>query len=49
MAVPKADFSCRIFFLLYGGWKLMKKTKVVAIHEIDLFTGRVNDVDVTGL
>ncbi|KAH7629654.1 amino acid permease/ SLC12A domain-containing protein [Sordaria sp. MPI-SDFR-AT-0083] len=29
-----------IFFLLYGGWKLIKRPKVVKPHEADLTTGK---------
>lgn len=34
-----------IFIVAYVGWKMIQKTKMVAIHEIDLYTGRVNDAE----
>lgn len=38
----------RIFALLYCGWKVVKKTKIVRIHEIDLLTGQVQETVIVG-
>jgi amino acid transporter len=40
----------RIFITFYLGWKLVNKTKIVPIQDIDLWTGRVDVIDqeVTG-
>jgi len=29
-----------MFFLLYGFWKLLKKTRIIPIEEVDLFSGK---------
>lgn len=29
-----------VFVVLYSGWKIIKRTKVVPLKEIDLVTGR---------
>ncbi|KAK7890522.1 hypothetical protein LTR67_007730 [Exophiala xenobiotica] len=34
-----------IFFTLYLGWKLVNKTKIVRIQDIDLWTGRVDVIN----
>lgn len=35
--------GCRIFFTLFFGWKIIKKTKFRHAKEIDLDTGRQLD------
>lgn len=45
-SIQKADFVCSsLYAAFYIGWKVVKRTKVVPISEIDLFTGRVNDME----
>lgn len=41
----EANLFARIFTTFYLGWKLVKKTKIVPIQDIDLWTGRVDLVD----
>lgn len=35
-----------VFVLFYFGWKFWHKTRIVKVHEIDIWTGRRDDLDV---
>lgn len=35
----------RAVAVLYGGWKLSHKTKLVPVSEMDVFTGRVEGAE----
>jgi amino acid transporter len=34
-----------VFILFYFGWKFWHKTRIVKVHEIDIWTGRRDDLD----
>lgn len=39
MADTSPDINIPIFFALYFGWKIFKKTKIWKPHEMDFVTG----------
>jgi yeast amino acid transporter len=39
LTLYRSDINIPLFFVLYVGWKLIKRTKVWKPHEMDFVTG----------